>query len=167
MYSNLNDYQNRPYIHRLLHMTHMLIMNQNPVMDTKNIERNANISGFSSPSSMSCGEILWDLGGTLNDARVEAKWGSRREEEKIQKPNHHSCWAEGQLDVQNTPGTSLVGQWLRNHPPMQGTWVQSLVHELRSHMPRGQKPMCHNYWALALGACVLTQEKPLGIATKE
>ena len=43
MYSNLSDYQNRPYIHRLLHMTHMLIMNQKPVMDTKKIERNANI----------------------------------------------------------------------------------------------------------------------------
>ena len=36
-------------------------------------------------------------------------------------------------------GTSLVVQWLRIHLPMQGTWVQSLVEELRSHMPRGGK----------------------------
>ena len=34
-------------------------------------------------------------------------------------------------------GTSLVVQWLRIHLPMQGTQVQSLVWELRSHMPRG------------------------------
>ena len=31
-------------------------------------------------------------------------------------------------------GTSLVVQWLRNHLPMQGMQVQSLVGELRSHM---------------------------------
>ena len=34
-------------------------------------------------------------------------------------------------------GTSLVVQWLRSHLPMQGMWVQSLVRELRSHMPPG------------------------------
>ena len=34
-------------------------------------------------------------------------------------------------------GTSLVVQCLRIRLPMQGTWVQSLVRELRSHMPRG------------------------------
>ena len=33
-------------------------------------------------------------------------------------------------------GTSLVVQLLRIHLPMQGMWVQSLVGELRSHMPR-------------------------------
>ena len=32
-------------------------------------------------------------------------------------------------------GASLVVQWLRIHLPMQGTWVPSLVRELRSHMP--------------------------------
>ena len=30
--------------------------------------------------------------------------------------------------------TSLVVQWMRIRPPMQGTGVQSLVGELRSHM---------------------------------
>ena len=34
-------------------------------------------------------------------------------------------------------GTSLVVQWLRIYLVMQGTWVQSLVRELRSHMPQG------------------------------
>ena len=36
-------------------------------------------------------------------------------------------------------GTSLVVQWLRLRLPKHGVWVQSLVKELRSHMPRGQK----------------------------
>ena len=31
--------------------------------------------------------------------------------------------------------TSLVVQWLRLGLAMQGVWVQSLVEELRSHMP--------------------------------
>ena len=31
-------------------------------------------------------------------------------------------------------GTSLVVQWLRIHPPMQGVQVESLVGELRCHM---------------------------------
>ena len=34
-------------------------------------------------------------------------------------------------------GSSLVVQWLRIHCPKQGMWVQSLVWELRSHMPQG------------------------------
>ena len=34
-------------------------------------------------------------------------------------------------------GSSLVVQWLRIHLPKQGMWVQSLVWELRSHMPQG------------------------------
>ena len=34
-------------------------------------------------------------------------------------------------------GTSLVVQWLRILLPIQGVWVQSLVRELRSHVPRG------------------------------
>ena len=37
-------------------------------------------------------------------------------------------------------GTSLAIQWLRLRLPMQGVRVWSLVGELRSHMPRGQKP---------------------------
>ena len=32
-------------------------------------------------------------------------------------------------------------QWLRSHLPMQGTQVQSLVRELRAHMPNQKRPM--------------------------
>ena len=35
-------------------------------------------------------------------------------------------------------GTSLAIQWLRILLPMQGTWVRSLVGELRSHMLWGK-----------------------------
>ena len=40
----------------------------------------------------------------------------------------------------NFLGTSLVIQWLRLCLPMQRLWVQSLVGELRSHMPQAKKP---------------------------
>ena len=36
-------------------------------------------------------------------------------------------------------GTSLVVQWLRLRLPMKGVQVRTLVRELRSHMPWGQK----------------------------
>ena len=36
-------------------------------------------------------------------------------------------------------GTSLVVQGLRLRIPIQGVWVESLVRELRSHMPLSQK----------------------------
>ena len=48
----------------------------------------------------------------------------------------------------NKTETSLVVQWLRIHLPTQGMWVQSLVSELRPHMPRGT-------WA-----CVLQWKTP-------
>ena len=34
-------------------------------------------------------------------------------------------------------------QWLRLHLPMRGVWVRSLVRELRSHIPCGQKNQKH------------------------
>ena len=34
-------------------------------------------------------------------------------------------------------GVSLVVQWLRIHLPVQGTWAQTLVGEVGSHMPPG------------------------------
>ena len=36
-------------------------------------------------------------------------------------------------------GTSQTDQWASLHLPVQGLWVQSLVRELRSHMPCGQR----------------------------
>ena len=39
--------------------------------------------------------------------------------------------------------TSLVAQWLRIHPPMQGTWVRALVREDPTCYG-ATKPVCHN-----------------------
>ena len=56
-------------------------------------------------------------------------------------------------------GASPVAQWLRVCLPMQGTWVQALVWE--DPTCRGAtRPMSHNYWAGAYGACALQQERP-------
>ena len=41
-------------------------------------------------------------------------------------------------------GALLVVQWLRFHLPMQGEQVRSLVRELRSHRPQGQKTKTKN-----------------------
>ena len=47
-------------------------------------------------------------------------------------------------------GTSLVVQWLRIRPPVQGTRVWALVWE-EAACRGATKPMHHNYWACALG----------------
>ena len=36
-------------------------------------------------------------------------------------------------------------QWLRLHLPLQGLWVQSLVGELRYHMPQGEAENIKNF----------------------
>ena len=41
-------------------------------------------------------------------------------------------------------GTSLAVHGLRFHLSVQGVWVQSLVRELRLHMPLGQKTKTQN-----------------------
>ena len=54
---------------------------------------------------------------------------------------------------------SLVAQWLRICLPNQGTRVRALVWE--DPTCRGAtRPMSHNYWACASGACAPQQERP-------
>ena len=43
----------------------------------------------------------------------------------------------GTAGIKPVSGDFLVAQWLRVRLPMQGTQVQSLVGELRSHVPLG------------------------------
>ena len=57
------------------------------------------------------------------------------------------------------PGASLVAQWLRICLPMQGTRVQALVWEDPT-CRRATRPVSHNYWACACGACAPQQERP-------
>ena len=55
--------------------------------------------------------------------------------------------------------TSLAAQWIRICLPMQGTWVQPLDQEDSPGLG-AIKPMGHNYWASALGACMPQRLKP-------
>ena len=56
-------------------------------------------------------------------------------------------------------GASLVAQWLRICLPVQGTCVRALVWE--DPTCRGAaRPVRHNYWACASGACAPQQERP-------
>ena len=49
-------------------------------------------------------------------------------------------------------GPSLVVQWLRICLPMQVTWVQSLIGELKSHIPWRNCLASHSYWAMCNGS---------------
>ena len=62
---------------------------------------------------------------------------------------------ESRLDF---PGDA-VKQWIGIRPPMQGTQVQSLVHE-DSTCLRATKPVHHNYWVRVPRAHAPQQEKP-------
>ena len=54
---------------------------------------------------------------------------------------------------------SLVAQWLRVCLPMRGTRVRALVWE--DPTCRGAtRPVSHNYWACASGACAPQRERP-------
>ena len=55
-------------------------------------------------------------------------------------------------------GASLVAQWLRIRLPMRGTWVRALVWEDPT-CRRATRPVSHNYWACASGACAPQQER--------
>ena len=48
-----------------------------------------------------------------------------------------SFWGGENALKSSVVGTSQVVQGLRLRLPMQGTWVRSLVQEVRSHMPQG------------------------------
>ena len=54
-------------------------------------------------------------------------------------------------------GASLVAQWLRICLPMQGTRVQALVWEDPT-CSGATRPVSHNYWACASGACAPQRE---------
>ena len=73
--------------------------------------------------------------------------------DRWEETNYSVSWSP-MLKILNI-GISLVAQWLRIHPAMQGTWVQPLVGELRSHRPQNNEaqlpqllncePKSHNY----------------------
>ena len=64
-----------------------------------------------------------------------------------------------QFDLKKKKRASLVVQWLRVCLPMQGTRVRALVWEDPT-CRRATKPVRHNCWACASGACAPQQERP-------
>ena len=63
----------------------------------------------------------------------------------IMKLGHRYVQREDCVKMQE--GTTLVVQWLRIYLQMQGTWVSSLVRELRSHVqlsPRTETQTQHS-----------------------
>ena len=105
---------------------------------------------------------------TRNSLKIEQwRWG---ESEIMEKGIFHDMEIKGQDNLflyqikqtlkQRLQRTSLVAQWLRIHLAVQGTRLQSLIKELRSHTPQSNKahelhllslhilePMCHNWRA--------------------
>ena len=76
------------------------------------------------------------------------------------RANPHFLRSSPKLPNQNlNPGASLVVQWLGVRLPMWGTRVRALVWE--DPTCRGAtRPVRHNYWACASGACAPQQERP-------
>ena len=70
------------------------------------------------------------------------------------------CFSRWDFIAMNFPlGASLVVQWLRVCLPMWGTRVRALVWEDPT-CRRATRPVSHNCWACASGACALQQERP-------
>ena len=66
-------------------------------------------------------------------------------------------WIQQRKESVKTCRASLVARWLRIRLPMQGTRVRTLVWE--DPTCRGAtRPVSHNYWACASGACASQQE---------
>ena len=70
----------------------------------------------------------------------------------------HGGWLASKCMIQKwARQASLVAQWLRICLPMQGTQVRALVWE--DPTCRGAtRPVSHNYWACASGACAPQRE---------
>ena len=71
----------------------------------------------------------------------------------------HFLSKDGNVKIKNDGRASQVVQWLRICLPMQGTRVRALGWE--DPTCRGAtRPVSHNYWACASGACAPQQERP-------
>ena len=77
-------------------------------------------------------DIAWTMSQCCAWVSSSVKWG-------VRGPAHSQFLWEIEAIINSDSGTSLVAQWLRICLPMQGTWIQSHVRELRSHMLWGNK----------------------------
>ena len=101
--------------------------------------------------------------------KIRSEINEKEMKETITEINKTKSWFFEKINKTDKPlarfikkkreGASLVAQWLRLCLPMQGTWVQALVWE--DPTCRGAtRPVRHNYWACASGACAPQQERP-------
>ena len=90
------------------------------------------VSYLGTARSRSSCDIAWTMSQCCASVSSSVKWD-------ISGPDHSQFLWEIEAIINSDSGASLVAQWLRIYLPMQGTWIQSLVRELRYHMPRGNK----------------------------
>ena len=76
---------------------------------------------------------------------------------KISIPSSTFCYETKNALKNKLFRASLVAQWLRICLPMQGTRVRALVWEDPT-CHGATRPVSHNYWACASGACAPQQE---------
>ena len=95
--------------------------------------------------------------------RTKVVFWAMKQDDIINEINGEKKWKDWWLKpvaFQNSKGrASLVAQWLRICLPMQGTRVRALVWEDPTRHG-ATRPMSHNYWACASGACAPQQERP-------
>ena len=90
------------------------------------------VSYLGTARSRSSCDITWTMSQCCASVSSSVKWD-------ISGPDHSQFLWEIEAIINSDSGASLVAQWLRIYLPMQGTWIQSLVRELRYHMPWGNK----------------------------
>ena len=88
----------------------------------------------------------------------------------VKDGSHHICFPDNRVEEERGKevpklffkkflGASLVAQWLRICLSMQGTRVRALVWEDPT-CRRAARPVSHDYWACASGACAPQWKKP-------
>ena len=120
------------------------------------LAQKAGINVLSSPGTRSCAAfshlpLAEQGGGWVEKAeRRRSVEGCPSQQRKL---SHRTgaCHTKPLKESWKSPKTktSLVVQWLRICPPVQGTWVRALVREDPTCCG-ATKPVRHNYWACAL-----------------
>ena len=123
---------------------------------------------ISKPGHLSCISCIWNTKSEikeLKNSRAITKLGKGKVclifAHKINgERNEKWQWGEAMEEHQESLlGTSLVVQWLWICLPVQGTWVWSMVEELRSHMPQDNSAIHHHPWAhTSWSLCATTTE---------
>ena len=117
---------------------------------TSNHRQNVRLMMRQAVNSLVCTNYLF-ADGNLNICR--SNWMA------LEHYQTYSLSCSEMYITNNAFGASLVAQWLRICLPMQGTRVWALVWEDPTCCET-TRPVSHNYWACASGACAPQQERP-------